>query len=68
MITGKDRLGREVFWELNDDFKTRQYTIYLFEDNECSVIYFPRYEEIIFGDENGEVCSEEVFFRLVNKI
>lgn len=62
----KDSLGREVFWELNNDYNSRQYSIYPSE-SKFRVCYFTRDGYIGFSNENDGDCSEEEFFTLVNK-
>ena len=63
----KDELGREVFWDLNDSYESRQYIIYPSKEADFKVAYFTSDGMIAFIKDNGEGCSEEEFFTLVNE-
>lgn len=64
----KDELGREIFWELNDSYESRQYIIYPSKEADFKVAYFTSDGMIAFIKDDDDSCSEEKFFALVNKI
>lgn len=61
-----DVLGREVLWELDNRYISRQYRIYPSKESNHCVIYFTRDNYIAFIDQNDEDCTEEDFFKLFN--
>ena len=63
----KDEIGREVFWELNGSYESRQYIIHPSKETDLKVAYFTSDGMIAFIKDNGEGCSEEEFFTLVNE-
>lgn len=63
----KDELGREVFWELIDSEESRQYIIYPLKEADFKVAYFASDGMIAFIKDDGDSCSEEEFFTLINE-
>lgn len=55
----KDELGREVFWEYNNSYYTRQYSIYPSKKLDVRVVYFTSDGVIKFVNTDGECISKE---------
>lgn len=61
----KDKLGREVFWEYNESYGTRQYGIYPLKDLDVRVAYFTSDGAIEFVNKKGERMPKFMFWKLV---